>query len=124
MFENIISSVNALNKLKFRMIFDHTVSEPLITLSMYYLWCNLIFFSVLFLISVVQFNINVVVLYKKIVNYLYIQDLIFINMLQLYKYSNLIAKETPYAKKMKALSNQIFGEVVRPTDRRSMRVSL
>lgn len=45
-------------------------------------------------------------------------------MLQLFKYTNLIQKNTPYAKNMKALSNRIFGEVVRETRPRSLRVSI
>lgn len=43
-------------------------------------------------------------------------------MSELHKYINLIAKNTPYAKKMRALSNQIFGEVVRETSKKSMGV--
>lgn len=45
-------------------------------------------------------------------------------MLKLYKYTYLADKSTPYAKKMKALSNRIFGEVVRETPRKSLKVSI
>lgn len=44
-------------------------------------------------------------------------------MLKLYDYKYLIGKNTPYAKKMTALSNQIFGNVVRETSKQSRRVS-
>lgn len=40
----------------------------------------------------------------------------------MYKYANLIKNQTNYAIRMNRLSNRIFGEVVRPTNDRSMRV--
>ncbi|XP_065200301.1 small ribosomal subunit protein mS33 [Planococcus citri] len=43
-------------------------------------------------------------------------------MSQLYKYANLIRKNTPYAKKMRALSNRIFGEVIREDNNRDKKV--
>ncbi|KAL1488898.1 hypothetical protein ABEB36_014687 [Hypothenemus hampei] len=38
------------------------------------------------------------------------------------KYSDLIKQTTEYAKRMTRLSNRIFGEPVRPTNQKSMRV--
>ncbi|MPC37840.1 28S ribosomal protein S33, mitochondrial [Portunus trituberculatus] len=40
----------------------------------------------------------------------------------LYNYARLAANSTTYAKRMNRLSNHIFGEVVRPTSKPSMRV--
>ncbi|XP_076034749.1 mitochondrial ribosomal protein S33 [Oratosquilla oratoria] len=40
----------------------------------------------------------------------------------LYKYSQLVTSGTNYAKRMNRLSNRIFGEVVRPTNAKSMKV--
>lgn len=42
--------------------------------------------------------------------------------MRFYKYSDLIKANTNYASRMKMLSNHIFGEVVRPTNEKSMRV--
>jgi len=42
--------------------------------------------------------------------------------MRFYKYSNLIHANTNYANRMKMLSNRIFGEVVRPTNNKSMKV--
>ncbi|CAH1098504.1 unnamed protein product [Psylliodes chrysocephalus] len=38
------------------------------------------------------------------------------------KYVDLVKQTTEYAKRMKRLSNRIFGEVVRPTNPKSMKV--
>ncbi|CAH0385479.1 unnamed protein product [Bemisia tabaci] len=40
----------------------------------------------------------------------------------LYQYKNLTKLTTPYASRITHLSNQIFGEVVRPTPRKAMKV--
>lgn len=42
--------------------------------------------------------------------------------LQLYNYLKTAKVDTKYAKRMQRLSNRIFGEVVRPTPKPSMRV--
>lgn len=42
--------------------------------------------------------------------------------MRFYKYSDLVNVNTKYAYRMKMLSNRIFGEVVRPTNEKSMRV--
>lgn len=43
--------------------------------------------------------------------------------MRFYKYSNLVNINTKYANRMKMLSNRIFGEVVRPTNEKSMKVT-
>lgn len=43
--------------------------------------------------------------------------------MRFYKYSDLVNINTKYANLMKMLSNRIFGEVVRPTNEKSMRVT-
>jgi len=43
--------------------------------------------------------------------------------MRFYKYSDLIRANTNYANRMKMLSNRIFGEVVRPTNEKSMNVT-
>lgn len=43
--------------------------------------------------------------------------------MRFYKYSDLIHANTNYASRMKMLSNRIFGDVVRPTNKKSMRVT-
>lgn len=40
----------------------------------------------------------------------------------MYKYADLIKNTTNYARRMNRLSNRIFGEVVRPTNAKSMKV--
>lgn len=42
--------------------------------------------------------------------------------MRFYKYCDLINANTNYANRMKMLSNRIFGDVVRPTNEKSMRV--
>ncbi|XP_050421461.1 28S ribosomal protein S33, mitochondrial [Adelges cooleyi] len=42
--------------------------------------------------------------------------------MRFYKYTELINANTQYSNRMKMLSNRIFGEVVRPTNEKSMRV--
>ncbi|XP_022179768.1 28S ribosomal protein S33, mitochondrial [Myzus persicae] len=42
--------------------------------------------------------------------------------MRFYKYCDLVNANTNYANRMKMLSNRIFGEVVRPTNEKSMRV--
>lgn len=44
--------------------------------------------------------------------------------MKFYKYCNLVNSNTNYANRMKTLSNRIFGDVVRPTNEKSMRVKL
>lgn len=43
--------------------------------------------------------------------------------MRFYKYCELVNANTKYANRMKMLSNRIFGEVVRPTNEKSMRVN-
>lgn len=43
--------------------------------------------------------------------------------MRFYKYCDLININSNYANRMKMLSNRIFGEVVRPTNELSMRVT-
>ncbi|XP_070493311.1 small ribosomal subunit protein mS33 [Chironomus tepperi] len=43
-------------------------------------------------------------------------------MANLYKYTELVKLQTPYAKRMQYLSNRIFGEVARQTNEKSMKV--
>lgn len=42
--------------------------------------------------------------------------------MRFYKYCDLVNANTNYANRMKMLSNRIFGDVVRPTNEKSMRV--